>query len=501
MNPSLTPAEAWQPLPAAQWDRDTARHLLLRTGWSARKEDIDRAASEGLTPTLDRLFPTRAPRMEQPKLVARFAEQAAARQREIAQMPAGEEKQRANREQQQRSRLALEDLAMKWLQFAARPDAAAAAKWTLFLSDVYVVSAEKVRNAAVLFDHFDTISQLGFESAPTLTKAISRSPAMVVYLDLNQSQRRAPNENFARELFELFVLGEGNYTEADIKEAARAFTGYRAQPQQATGFRFAAQQHDPTAKTIFGETGTFMGDDVIDLAYRQPAAARFLPRELARFYLSDQTLAAEHVAALGDAWKSTDNFNLRQLAHRFFGSRLFYAPEFRGNFIKSPLQFYLGVVQDFDLDVAPLPRFTLTPLRQMGQQLFQPPNVRGWVGGRTWINSATLAARRQFVETLFAPLDERALNADEQFELTAARTNGLRDITVPDKALQPFVGSGPQDSAGRLIASLLGPVRDPALHENLSAFIASSAANDTQHLRRVRRAAVTLLQSPEYQLC
>lgn len=500
MTPSLTPSEAWQPLPATQWDKAAIRHLLLRAGWSARREDIDRAATEGLPRTLDRLFPTEAQRLEQPKLVARFAEQAAARQREINQMPAGEEKQRANREQQQRSRVALEELAMKWLQFAARPDAAAAAKWTLFLSDVYVVSAEKVRNAAVLFEHFDILSRLGFESAPTLTKAISRSPAMVVYLDLNQSQRRAPNENFARELFELFVLGEGNYTEADIKEAARAFTGYRAQAQQGTGFRFTPQQHDPTAKTIFGETGEFMGDDVIDLAYKQPAAARFLPREMARFYLSDQPLPAEHVGALGEAWKG-NGFNLRQLAHRFFGSRLFYAPEFRGNFIKSPVQFYLGVVQDFDVDVAPLPRFTLTPLRQMGQQLFQPPNVRGWVGGRTWINSATLAARRQFVETLFAPLNEGSLNADEQFELAAARSNGLRDITVPDTALQPFVGTGAKDSAARLISSLLGPVRDPGLHENLSAFIASSAANDAQHLRRVRRAAVTLLQSPEYQLC
>src|SRR4029077_9127772 len=137
--------------------------------------------------------------------------------------------------------------------------------WVLFLSDVYVVSAEKIRNTAHLFEHFDILARHGLGPAPALTKAVSRSPAMVIYLDLNQSQRRAPNENFARELFELFVLGEGNYTEQDIKEAARAFTGYRAQPLDG-GFRYVENQHDPTDKTVFGKTGKFTGDEVIDLA-------------------------------------------------------------------------------------------------------------------------------------------------------------------------------------------------------------------------------------------
>ncbi|MEO5957786.1 MAG: DUF1800 domain-containing protein [Opitutaceae bacterium] len=496
---SLTPAAAWEPLSAQDWNVEAARHLLRRLGWTARPADVEQTFREGLPAALDRLLPAEPPLLPKPRLLVRFEENAPQLQRDTAKM-SGEERVRAQRELQERSRMTQQELSIKWLQFAAQPESSAAAKWVLFLSDVYVVSAEKVRNPALLHEHFAILARHGFGPAPALTKAVSRSPAMVIYLDLQQSQLKAPNENFARELFELFVLGEGNYGEADIKEAARAFTGYRAQPQQAGQFRYVPQQHDAKPKTIFGTTGNFAGDDVIDLAYRQPAAATFLPRELVKFYLSDAALPAKHLEALGDLWRAAD-FDLRSLARQFFGSRLFFTPEFRGNFIKSPIQFYLGLVQDMELDVAPLPRLTLTPLRQMGQLLFSPPNVRGWVGGRNWINSATITARRQFVESLFAPVDDRSLNADEQIELLAARTNGIGNITVDDDALAPFVSSDPAEAATVLCATLLAGTVAPEFLETLRQFIALPGADEQQRLRRIRRATVTLMQSPEYQLC
>ena len=311
-------------------------------------------------------------------------------------------------------------------------------KWVLFLSDIYVVGFDKVHNPPFLYRHFDILSRGGLGPAPALAKAVSRSPAMMLYLDLAQSRREAPNENFARELFELFLLGEGNYSENDIKEAARAFTGYRLRP--ATGEVFLVPgQHDNGPKTVFGHTGNLTGDDVIDLAYGLPAAGAFLPHELVKFYLSDTMLPPEHLHALGDAWRTEGGYDLRWLARRFFGSRLFFAPEFRGDLIKSPIQYYLGMVGDLDLDVMPLPRFVLNPLRQMGQTLFTPPNVRGWVGGRAWINSASLAARRTMVELLFTPLDEEKLNADEQLDLAAAHANGVDRFTVADQRLEPLL--------------------------------------------------------------
>ena len=319
------------------------------------------------------------------------------------------------------------DMSIHWMQFAARPENSAYAKWVLFLSDVYVVSYEKVNRTPLIYRHVDTLARHGLGPAPVLTKAISRSPAMITYLDLNQSRRGAPNENFARELFELFVLGEGNYTEKDIKESARAFTGYRLRPPAE--FVFAPLQHDTGPKTIFGQTGNFSGDEVIDLAYGTKAAGAFLPHEMVKFYLSDAMLPKDYLLAIGERWQA-QGYDLRWLAHAFFGSRLFFAPEFRGNFIKSPVQFYLGLVQDLDLSVAPIPRFVLNPLRQMGQVLFTPPNVRGWVGGRNWINSAALAARRTMVEMLFNPINEKTLNADELVDVAAARSRGQADFAV-----------------------------------------------------------------------
>ncbi len=495
---SLNPAAAWQPLPAEEWNADAARHLLRRTGWTARPDEVDRVTRDGLVATLDRLFPSDPPLLPKPRLVARFEEMAPQLQRDLQKMT-GEEKLRGQRELQERGRLAIQELTVKWLQYAARPENAVLAKWVLFLSDVYVISAEKARSAAIVFEHFDTIARLGLGSAPELTKAISRSPAMAIYLDLVQSNKKAPNENFARELFELFVLGEGNYTEADIKEAARAFTGYRVNLADGK-FRYVPAQFDATPKTVFGATGNFTGDDVIDLAYRQKAAWAFLPHEMVKWYLSDTPLPPEYLAALGESWHA-NNLELRALAQQFFGSRLFFAPEFRGNFIKSPIQFYLGLMEDAQLDVAPLARLTINPLRQMGQQLFYPPNVRGWVGGRNWINSSTLNARRQLVELLFTPLDENALNADEQLELAAARSNGVGNFTADDNAFTRYALDDAGEAAKRMVAELLPGPASPAAIETVRAFVGEGILDERSRLRRVRRAAATLMQTPDYQLC
>lgn len=485
------------PLPASDWNADAARHLLRRAGWSALPAEVSRATAEGLPATLARLFPAQPARWTEPRLVAHLKEDTPEMARGLVGAAAGPDKQRLQREARERTQLATQDMSIKWLQFAAQPANSAFAKWVLFLSDVYVVGVQKVKNAALIWGHHDLLARHAFGPAPVLAKAVSRSPAMVAYLDLNQSKRGAPNENFARELFELFLLGEGNYTEQDIKEAARAFTGYR---QQFGEYRFAPRQHDTSAKTVFGHVGDFTGDDVIDLAFQLPAAGAFLPHELGKFYLTDIPLPPEHLHELGTWWRA-QNYDLHALALRFFGSRLFFAPEFRGDFIKSPVQFYLGLVQDLALSVAPLPRAVLVPLNQMGQTLFNPPNVRGWVGGRNWINSATYKVRRQVVEALFAPLNEEFLNADEQIELVAARANGISNFTVADTLLAPLAALDSAAATGHLLAYFLALPTDSEFRDTVRQFLAPDHADDVQKLRRLRRATVTLLQSPEYQLC
>lgn len=489
---SLSPQEAWQPLPAAEWDEAAARHLLRRLGWSATPAETARALQDGPAATLKRYF-SHPPAFPKPALIAQLEADGPDLMRA---MNRGDPEQRrlARQDAQERSREALADMTVQWLQLAAKPENAPFEKWCLFLQDVWVVGIEKVKNSALIYQHQDWIRRTALTTAPLLAKAMSRSPAMVMYLDLQQSKAEAPNENFARELFELFTLGEGHYTENDIKQAARAFTGYR---QVAGKFVFQRRQHDTGTKTVFGHTGDFDGDGVIDLVFRQKAAGSFLPREMVKFYLSETPLPTEYTDALGTWWAGHD-YKFGQLLGAFFSSRLFYAEEFRGNFIKSPLQFYLGLTQDLGLTPAPLARQVIGALRAMGQMPFNPPNVRGWVGGRNWINSATLAARRTVANALLNPLNEATLNADELFELDVAATNGIANFTLSPERLEAWAKLPPADAAQTLLALALPSRHDPALAEQLSSFL---ARGNGAPRARVRTALATLLESPDYQLC
>jgi len=497
MKLDLSPQDAWQPLPASQWNEDAARHLLRRAGWTAQQPEVARLMNEGMEAGLDRLFPAKANLLPKPRLVSNLEEAGPAYTEKIRNAETREQRQVLLREQRERQQQAIRDLAIKWLQFASRPENALTEKWTLFLSDVYVVSQEKVESTSRIYRHHDTLRQGCMGPAPALTKAISRAPAMVRFLDLQDSKKNAPNENFARELFELFVLGEGNYSEQDIKEAARAFTGYRLRGDE---FHFASSQHDGRAKTVFGKTGKFTGDDIIDLAYAQPAAGRFVPQEIGKFYLSEEVLSPEYLAPLGVWWSST-GYDLRQLARRFFGSRLFYHPAFRGNYIKRPTQFYLGLVQDLNINVAPYPRHSLNTLRLMGEEPYRPPNVRGWVGGRLWINSGTLNARRQLVETLFTAINEDNLNADEQVEVVAARAQGIGTFTVTEERLEKMLQSMTSDQITARFVDYFLPVKvSETYRANVRSFL-TGETDGAKRLARLRNTAITLLQSPEYQLC
>ena len=507
---SLAPEVAWQPLPVAEWNLGAARHLLRRIGWTARSDAVAQVLQEGLTATLERLFPVKANPFPVPRTLAALATKSAEIQGRIAATrSSGAAKQELQKELNQDFQQAGQDLAVQWLRFAGRPENSVMEKWVFFLSDIYVVSEEKVRNPELIYAHQDLLRTAGLGSAPALAKAVSRSPAMVQYLDLDSSQKAAPNENFARELFELFLLGEGNYTEQDIKQSARAFTGYR---QNAGVFRFVPNQHDPGPKTVFGVTAPMYGDDVIDLAFAQPAAGARMAHKLARFYLTDDPLPKAHLAALGDWWRAEGDYDLRRLAHRFFGSRLFFDASSRGNYLKSPVQYYLGLVQDLNLDVTPLPRRTVAPLRNMGQTLFRPPNVRGWVGGRNWINSGTLAARRHLVEMFFSPLPADAnLNADEVIALNDARGAGFSRFSVGEQGLQEFAAQTPDWIADRLIADFLPMQVADDYRQAVRDFLVSGPVGPAgsraallptrQRYQRLRTATMTLLESPEYQLC
>lgn len=492
MNIALNPQQAWQQIPTREWTSAHARHLYRRAAWAALPEQIDEAMRAGPSTTIRRMF-EKPPSMPLPKKVAEV-EQERGVLNERLRNASSEERRELRREARQRSEAAFQEMTIDWLQFASSPRYAAYEKWTSFLQNIFVVSFDRVRNPAWMHRHHELIRQNGAGSYRDLCRAVSRSAAMIIYLDLQLSRASAPNENFARELFELFILGEGNYTEEDVKEAARAFTGYR---HRNGTFRLDQNQRDRDSKTVFGRTGRWTGDDVIRLALEKEAAASFLPRELCRFYLTDESLPQPYLDELGKIWRDAD-FNLSVLLNRFFTSRIFYERQFVGNLIKSPLHFHLGLIHDLQLTVAPFPRTVLVSYRQMGQHLYHPPNVRGWVGGQLWINSSTLSARRHLVESLFQPVNEKRLNADEQAALKAAREAGPVALFVSRERLRQLAEVKSEVIAGRFIDFFLPRPASPEYRRTLTNYLADGPGD---RLERLRTVAMAMLQSPEYNLC
>jgi uncharacterized protein (DUF1800 family) len=489
-------ADAWKPLPSRFWHIEEAQHLLRRVGFSASPEAVTAALRNSPKAYLQTAFQPRT-NLPMSAELSEFEATINERNRHIYKEVEDEEEKRELRQEIQREENELfRRFAMDWFYFARQPEQSAQEKFVVFLQDIFVIEQKKVRDPVLLFSMQQTLRKGIHANYPELCKKVSREPAMIRYLDLAQNTARKPNENFARELFELFILGEGNYSETDIKEAARAFTGYRVKKRY--NFYQDKKLHDNERKTVFAEEGNWDGDEVIDIAFRQPAAQTYLIRELIKFYLTEESVPEAYIEALGEQW-ANHGFNLRYLIETFFQSRLFFHPAYRGNMVKSPIHFYLGLCQDLRLDIIPFESRVLRSMATMGQSFNNPPNVRGWLYGEHWINSTTISARRQLVDYLFAKLNEEKLNANDQRDLKAAREAGRGHFLVTPERLKQVLSLAPEDLATHFTTYF---ITAPSRATYLDAL--HSILGDTQQegaKQRVRYAIIALLQSPAYNLC
>lgn len=490
---NLTPRQAWQAIPHEQWGEEETQHLLRRAGFAATDEQVKRVRALGLDATLNAWFKVAQP-MPMPEETREFDENEEKRRLTIRETKDPEMRRELERQLRMQRTEAYQDYGIRWMQRCCQPEFSAQEKYVLFLQNIFVVDRQSVQEADKLFNHQNLLRTKGLGSYPELAKAVSRSPAMIKYLNLDHSSSKAPNENFARELFELFTLGEGNYSEKDIKEAARAFTGYRINDE---GFYFVATKHDDSPKTVFGQTGNFGGDEVIDLVYQQPAAEIFVPNELVAYYLCEQPLPEPFVRELGRHWRA-NGYDMSYLLRTFFSSRLFYAPEYRANLIKSPVQFYVGTWQSLGLDIAPLPSRVLSQLRSMGQEFYNPPNVRGWVGGRHWINATTLEARRQLTKSLFWGINLDKLNDDERRDVEAARAAGRDHFALTREDVEFIFNQPPQFGVRHFCNKLLPVEPNDAYREKLEDHLARAVGGKYRSTREIIQA---IIQSPQYQLC
>lgn len=259
-------------------------------------------------------------------------------------------------------------------------------KVALFWHGHFPTSILKVRDPVWMARQYRLFLELGLGPFGKLLDGITRDPAMIRWLDNETNRKGHPNENFARELFELFTLGPGCYTEADIAEAARAFTGWHV---RGGAFHFARSLHDGGAKRVLGREGLWNGDDVCRFALEEPACGRFLAGKLLRFFVRPDP-PAEAVEELG-AFLREGGYDIARALERLFASRLFFDRGSRRALVKSPVEFLVGTARS--LGVAADAGAIVAALREMGQELLAPPNVKGWPGHRDWINTSTWLTR------------------------------------------------------------------------------------------------------------
>ncbi len=452
--PMKDPARAWAPFEPSDgrpWDLAAVAHLHRRAGFSAPWPILKRDLADGPSKAIGRVIEGEATSGDgQP--AADFAEQ----------MDAMGERLGASA-----SPARLRGI---WLYRMIHTPRPLLERMTLFWHDHFATSIVKVVQPGPMQRQNALFRAHALGDFKAMLAAIGKDPAMLVWLDATASRRAKPNENYAREVMELFTLGRGRYTEGDIREAARAFTG-----RFVSGDRFSELpgQHDDGPKTILGKTGKFSGDDVPAILLDQPACAEFLAGKLFRQFVSEVDPPSPGlIAPLAEAFRAS-GYDVMAPVRLILRSNLFHDLAIRRRRVKGPVEFAVGTIRALEVIRPTVSAEALgEACVRMGQSLYAPPSVAGWDGGPAWINSTALIARTNFALALMS-------KADKEF-------GGRCD---PDKIAARSGRKKPADVA-HFVADLLiqdaldGPGRDRVLGKSGSAV----------------EAATVLLGSPEYQL-
>ena len=358
-----------------------------------------------------------------------------------------------------------------WMKRMATGPSPLQEKLTLFWHGHFVTSDKDERSASLMWKQNELLRKMAVGNFRDFVRAISRDPAMLDYLNNTQNRKAHPNENYARELMELFTLGIGNYTETDVKQGARAFTGWA---HDGDDYVFRKFDHDTGSKNFLGRTGNFDGDDVIDIILSQHVSAKFIASKLFR-YFGYEEIDDGLAEALGNEFRNS-NYEIRPLVKTILNSKAFYSPEAIGSQIKSPVQLVLGTIRQMDLTMPQL-RVLLNPLNQMGQMPFSPPNVRGWPGGRMWINTSTLFVR---YNTGYQLINGQLPRADK-----SKLVEETHDVQTADAVVDYWIN--------RLIQRPISTDKRQVLVEALG-----SGSTREESVRKMIQLIVSM---PDYQLC
>jgi uncharacterized protein (DUF1800 family) len=375
----LDPTWAWQPYRPDDknpWDLKKVGHLYRRAAFSANSRQLDEAMANGPEKTIAGLLsggPTLAAFNQQ------MDDMASSLNMNIE-----------------------EEVRAWWIFRILQSPFPLEERLTLFWHNHFATSNAKVRNLSYMLGQNKLMRRNALGSFRTMLEEMSKDPAMMVWLDTALSKKAQANENYSRELMELFSLGIGHYTEHDVREGARAFTGWEIAGDR---FRLNPFEHDSGEKEFLGKRGSWGGEDIVRICLEQDAAASFITGKLFRFFISD-TLPPDRelLDPLARRFRESD-YDLRGIVETMLRSNLFFSPQAYRTQVKSPVDFAAGIVHALEGHVGAEP--LAVALEGLGQRLLSPPSVKGWNGGTTWINSTTLLLRHNLALALTSTQDNR----------------------------------------------------------------------------------------------
>jgi uncharacterized protein (DUF1800 family) len=413
------------------WGPRAAEHLLNRAGFGGRPAEIEYLVQLGRATAVERLIAGSEAAYEEPFFVDAPARPMRAGMGEDEFRKAMDEYRREERE-------LLFQFAGWWVDQMLSGSHPLRERMTLFWHGYFTSSAREVKNATAMVRQNELFRRHALGNFRALLRDVLRDPAMLAYLDNDQNRRANPNENLARELMELFTLGEGNYTEDDVKEAARALTGWTT--RDGTKAEFVERAHDPGPKTVLGVKGRHDADGLIDVLLAQPACPRWVAQRLLLYFEGREpgdARVAEYAAALKE-----NRFEIAPVLRKLFLDPAFYAGDVVAERIASPIDYLVGSSRR--LGLRPPPQLVWLAAGQLGERLFDPPNVKGWEGGETWITTSTLLARGNMAGMLLGVISLEDVLREEPLELELAIEPSGADASMMDEA--PMERAAPPDA-------------------------------------------------------
>jgi len=430
---------------------DDARYLLTRTGYSPDAREL--APFVGLTraQAVDRL-------LDEARRTAVTPPPAWAADPPLYGVPVKNMTDDQRRELNQRRDRMAASLAAWWAQEMASTPSPLTERMTMFWHNHFVSSDDKVREPVVLYRQNVLLRANALGNFGVLLHEVSKDPAMLIYLDGAGSRKGRPNENFAREVMELFTLGEGHYTEQDVREAARAYTGWSID-RPTMSYVWRANVHDTGTKTVLSQTGDFDGDQVLDILLARPETATFVTGKLWREFVSP-TPDPSQVQRVAGAFRES-GYDIRVALRALLLTPAFWDARTRGTLVKSPSEFVTDTVREFDIGYDD-PQMLAQQMRVLGQDLFRPPNVKGWPGGDAWIDSTTLLARKQLVERMFRATENANAGGPAMMSPQFSARPGVQRTALRPAVVVPRTVAGVRFDLSRWLQPYaLGPVDVP----------------------------------------